>query len=171
MLHIKEQYGLEADHIDTMKSHIAITTNGTFYKVKNRAYPAIVTGAGIAQWATEKWPEFPMLVGEWLYVNQNNVPVNLNIHGDKVISFPVKHNWWEKANMMIIAQSMLFILRHWTFWEIERLYIPFPGCGMGQLEWKGSTGVKDVLDSFTRPAVNSSCHGELVFFTREEAGK
>lgn len=171
MLRIKEQYGLQASKIDTINNHLAITVNGTL-----TTRGEIVTGAGIAQWATERFEMFPSSIGIEV-INKGNIPhagvFNSRKHpgGHNIVTFPVKHNWWERANTGLIAMSMLHILRHWNYWGIKRLYVPFPGCGNGQLKWDEgpNMGVKHILMNFIRPSI-PYVQGELVFFTHDENG-
>lgn len=166
MLIIQTKWELEADKLLDENVTIAITTNGTFQK-----NGAIVTGAGIADWADEITENhFGHGIGTRLNEYKVNIPVLYgNVQKAKFISFPVKHNWWERASITLIQMSMSYILRNWHLWGLANtpLYIPLPGCGNGQLKWPVvETALMDVL----RPAV-PYLQGEIYFFSRDKKEK
>lgn len=109
-----------------------ITTNG-FVKNNGEA----VMGRGCALEAKLRHPDLPLALGTHIK-KYGNIPY---LYNDDIITFPVKHNWWEKADINLIEESASFIYEF--LGDDETIVIPRPGCGNGQLEW---TDVKKVLD-------------------------
>lgn len=116
-----------------------ITTNGTIKKDGS-----IVMGRGCASEAKEKYPKLPKLLGDFIKL-AGNIPCSFPEH--KLITFPVKHNWWEKADPQLIKKSIThfqeIIALHYPQTEIV---MPRPGCGNGGLKWED---VKPLLESLT----------------------
>lgn len=113
-----------------------ITTNGTV-KSNGRA----VMGRGIALQARDKFPELDKALG-----------LSLKIHGNVVKflfvaylwSFPVKHNWWEQADLELIkrsAQTLGMVARDLEY--DKTFLLPRPGCGNGGLKWED---VKPIIE-------------------------
>lgn len=114
---------------------IGITTNG-FVKKNGRA----VMGAGIAKSIRDACPDLDLEVGARI-LEHGNIPT---IFPDRrLFTFPVKHNWWEPADINLITISAEYI--HTRFAEAgrKRIDIPRPGCGNGKLDW---ADVKPVLE-------------------------
>lgn len=110
-----------------------ITTNG-FIK-KNGAG---VMGAGIAGQAQRRYPELPHILGLHLETNGNHVGVlRLPDVNDPTyyVAFPVKHNWFEEADIELIERSAheLMALGKDMIWH--KILLPRPGCGNGRLVW------------------------------------
>lgn len=103
---------------------IGITTNGT---VKNNG--RAVMGAGIAKQIRDLVPDFDLELGAYLTKNGNH-PTNFKNHN--IYTFPVKHNWWDQADIDLILESAEVLNTH-APWEI---HIPRPGCGNGRLNWE-----------------------------------
>lgn len=135
---MREQYG----NIWHLKGDaICITTNG-FVKKNGEA----VMGAGIAKEAKNFWPELPKLLGNKIKEQGNHVHVfwglskimnyfdGLPIERD-IISFPVKHNWWEVADMELIRRSAKELMYWVEEGHIDKVLLPRPGCGNGKLDW------------------------------------
>lgn len=104
---------------------VVITTNGF---VKNNG--AAVMGRGCALEATKKFPGIEFELGKLLSERGNHV----HLLRPSLATFPVKHNWWEVADMDLIAQSaheLVEISKNYS-----RVVIPRPGCGNGKLDWK-----------------------------------
>ena len=60
-----------------------------------------------------------------------------------MITFPVKHNWWEAADLGLIERSARKLLKMIEVKRIkEAIYLPRPGCGNGRLKWED---VKKIL--------------------------
>jgi hypothetical protein len=146
-----EQYG----NIWQLKGDaICITTNG-FVKKNGEA----VMGAGIAKEAAKQFPHLPKLLGNTIKVRGNHLAVFFNeishyngeegaISNQDIVSFPVKHNWFEKADMELIRRSARELMKwadqlpHW-----ERVLLPRPGCGNGKLDWSDvKREIEPILD-------------------------
>lgn len=113
-----------------------ITTNG-FVKKNGEC----VMGRGCAQEAARKYPELPHILGMAIQ-SEGNVAMFFPMKDDYLVTFPVKHNWFEKADLDLIAQSARKIasmagLRN------KVIVVPRPGCGNGQLKWED---VRPVLE-------------------------
>lgn len=104
-----------------------ITTNGTIKKNGE-----CVMGRGCAYEASQKWPDLPKQLGHQIKTYGNKVHY---FDEPNLFSFPVKHNWWEKADIDLIKASAYEIqeraLRSW-----ETILMPRPGCGNGNLKWE-----------------------------------
>ena len=103
----------------------AITTNGSI-----NSKGLAVMGRGCALEAKKR---FPGLQGSLAY--------NLKLGGNhifmfpeyKIITFPVKHQWFEKADINLITRSAEELRSNWEDpWIIA---MPRPGCGNGGLSW------------------------------------
>jgi len=144
-------WGSEADWI-------CITTNG-FVKANGCA----VMGRGVALQAATKMSYLPYALGSKIKTSGNivqSLACTFAPEGKKaahLLSFPVKHNWWEKADPELIRRSCRQL---WSLcdealrsrWEknlglvagpgVLRVALPRPGCGNGGLDWKD---VKPIL--------------------------
>ena len=117
-------------------SYIVIPTNG-FIRKDGLA----VMGRGLAVTAANKYAGLAGELGRHLKSFGNHVfkydPYN-------VITFPVKHNWWEDADLTLIDQSMRELIAMLpTIPEECKIYMPRVGCGNGRLNWPD---VKPVLE-------------------------
>lgn len=109
-----------------------ITTNGTVKKNGEA-----VMGRGCAAEAKARFPHLPKLLGEALKVRGNKVHYFYE-PGNKyyicLFTFPVKHQWMQKADLALIGKSAKEIqemaLESWT-----TIVMPRPGCGNGGLRW------------------------------------
>jgi len=111
------------------KGHwICITTNGTI-----RKDGCLVMGRGCALEATKAWSGCAKLLGG-LIKETGNIPYMFL--DKKIITFPVKHAWHERANLRLIKESARSIKKIVNNWRIKELYIPRPGCGNGKLDWE-----------------------------------
>jgi len=119
---------------------VCITTNG-FVKSNGRA----VMGRGCAKEARDRYPGIDLALGSLIrkYGNAINL-LNWEMHDmgfdlDRIIfSFPVKHNWWEKADIDLIKRSAVELnnLKYNNKeWLDANFVLPRPGCGNGQLDW------------------------------------
>jgi len=105
----------------------AITTNGT---VKKNGQ--CVMGRGCAREADLQYGIAKML-GSHIKEHGNIVwawPT------EKLIFFPVKHNWYEKADIELIEKSTNSFLNMISAWPELTFVIPRPGCGNGGLKWE-----------------------------------
>ena len=131
-----------------------ITTNG-FVKKDGNA----VMGRGCALEAAKRWPDLPLELGACLRDSGNHVfdlkQVALTKETDELIeswtttliTFPVKHNWWERADIDLIVRSTQELIGLVDRMGWQQVVMPRPGCGNGQLEWSGvKVVIEDLLD-------------------------
>lgn len=116
---------------------ICVTTNGTLA----RNNTVIVMGAGCAGEAEEKYSWLPDYFGNTVREAGNFPMLCAPL---RIISFPVKHNYWEKADKKLILKSFIKLMDIIIIYELPRVFLPKPGCGMGQLQWE------DVLAYLTK---------------------
>ena len=123
---------------------ICVTTNG-FVKKNGRA----VMGAGVALQARKIFKGLDLDLGRLIKKNGNIVQIirSETIYNKRlpVVSFPVKHNWWEKADLELIRKSLeqLQVLTDFNQWS--KVILPRPGCMNGKLSWLRE--VKPLLES------------------------
>jgi len=120
-----------------------ITTNG-FLKRNGEA----VMGAGCAKEAVKIHPRLPWILGSHILNNGNTVgwllPTNSIL--DSLIAFPVKHKWWQKADIFLIKQSSRQLANIAKNNLALTFLLPRPGCGNGGLRWKDvKKEIKDIL--------------------------
>jgi hypothetical protein len=151
---MEETTGNLWDRYDQLKAHewVLITTNG-FIKRTGEC----VMGRGVARDAALRFPTLPAMLGTRIRERGNVVQF---FPEQRLITFPVKHNWYEPANLDLIRVSSralrdeiskaAFIRTAFNTAHsgldlpgIERIYMPRPGCGNGKLLWRD---VKPVLD-------------------------
>lgn len=119
------------------KGYIVIPTNG-YVKGNGQC----VMGRGLASQCTNRYPTVPFQLGTKIISNGNHV--HIFIKPLKMFSFPVKHNWWEKADLELIQQSCIELSTIATQVGAD-VFIPHVGCGNGQLSWDV---VRPILDKF-----------------------
>ena len=114
---------------------VLITTNG-FVKKNGEA----VMGRGCAREACKRFPRLAEQLGDWIQ-KQGNIPCWLR---ENLATFPVKHNWWMKADPELIAESAKWLCDLAMNTLPDHTFIlPRPGCGNGQLSW---LDVKPLID-------------------------
>ena len=118
---------------------IVITTNGNIKK-----NGCCVMGRGCALEARKLVSGIDRKLGEYLkeYGNRCFRLGNLSF-GAEVWSMPVKHNWWEKADIELIKTSASQLMEMADKFEMKNIYLPRPGCGNGGLKWED---VQPILD-------------------------
>lgn len=114
---------------------IAISTNG-FVKKNGEA----VMGRGCAKQAKQLFPQVPYLLGSYIKTN-GNVPGYLIFKDshpaeDRLMILPVKHNWWERADLGLVRSSIAFLAYEAGKWPEWTLHVPRLGCGNGKLDWE-----------------------------------
>jgi hypothetical protein len=120
---------IKADLWTTDATGICITTNG-YVKPNGRA----VMGRGCALEAKNKFPDIDYTLGRIIKQFGNHV-YPLLANGTKTIySFPVKHNWWEDADMDLIKRSCQELKQYAQGHKL--ILLPRPGCGNGRLRWE-----------------------------------
>jgi hypothetical protein len=111
---------------------IVITTNGTVKKSGEA-----VMGRGCALECKIKYPWFSKELGRHLNKDGNVVWTVAEQH---ILTLPVKHNWWEVADINLIEVGLQRIINIMSIpsivMPINRLYLPRPGCGNGHLNWE-----------------------------------
>lgn len=108
---------------------LVISTNG-FVKKNGQC----VMGAGIAKQAAKRFPDLPLRLGTAINMAGNIV---LPFVAERILTFPVKHNWWEVADLDLIEKSAQQLAEYTDLWcgKDSRIAMVRPGCGNGQLEW------------------------------------
>src|SRR5574340_1463313 len=105
-----------------------ITTNGTMKKDGSS-----VMGRGCASEAKAIYADIDTYLGARLKAYGNHTQVLIYDKNIALVSFPVKHNWWERADIELIKRSAgeLVIMTEIQQWA--KVLLPRPGCGNGQL--------------------------------------
>lgn len=119
--------------------YICITTNGAI-----RKDGACVMGAGIARQAKQRYPDLPFLLGKRISKYGNKVFVFKKL---KLITFPVKHHWIEKADLALIRLSTFQLLQAADQFDLDRIYLPRPGCKNGGRKWSEVKPLLKMLDN------------------------
>lgn len=123
-----------------------ITTNGTIKKNGEA-----VLGRGCAKEAALKEPRLSKFLGRHL-LNNGNIPFIAGFPTTGwLATLPVKHNWWERADIDLIVESTKSIVEWADACEYTNVVIPRPGCGNGQLKWEDVKPMIETLldDRFT----------------------
>lgn len=64
-----------------------------------------------------------------------------------LFTFPVKHRWYEKADLELIRRSVVqfgWVVTHAS--QVENIFVmPRPGCGFGRLTWEEVRPIVAVL--------------------------
>lgn len=126
---------------------IVITTNG-YVKEDGSA----MMDRGVALQAKQRFPALPIELGEMLNAYRLQVTWFPKY---KIITFPVKHSWWESANLQLIRRSCIELQGSLECSEVlcqeasgnggTKVYMVRPGCGNGQLDW---VDVKPILEKY-----------------------
>ncbi len=119
---------------------IAITTNGDVKKSG-----AAVMGRGVALQAVQRIPNAQFELGRLLKKFGPHVyPI-----GFKIVAFPVKYHWREKASLDLILKSCVEAVYHLDCADLNKVtppvYMVRPGCGNGELNWPD---VKPILEKY-----------------------
>ncbi len=133
---MKEAVGNLWDYY-TEGGYIVITTNGTI-----KANGECVMGRGCALEAKTRFPSIPATLGKFLK-QHGNQPCQVH---DRILTLPVKHNWYEKADLKLIEHSLIKLLEMVDAVGLDLIYMPRPGCGNGHLDWE--TQVKPVCRKY-----------------------
>ena len=134
---MKEVTGNIWDYYDK-GNWIVITTNGTV-----KANGEAVMGRGVALQAKERFPGLALTLGKIIADSGNNVHWTAL---PKLIYFPVKYQWWGRADLNLIERSckeLVDLVDHIGVMPI--CYMVRPGCGNGGLDWKD---VKPILEKY-----------------------
>jgi len=116
-------------------------TNGTI-----KSNGACVMGAGIAKELALDYPCVPFHLGRLLSLYGNNPYPIYVTETEEWWSFPVKHEWNQKADLSLIDISCLKFKRWLDSTTPKPHFVLFPrvGCGNGELSWKK---VRPMLES------------------------
>lgn len=114
-----------------------ITTNG-FVKTSGHA----VMGRGCALEATMKYPSLSGQLG--ILINNFGNRVHI-FNRYNLFTFPVKHDWKNKADIQLIERSAKELRDFADELKIKSIVVPRPGCGNGGLSWEE---VKPVLEPY-----------------------
>lgn len=141
----------QLDLWDTPADAKCITTNG-YIKTNGE----LVMGAGVAGQAQARYPRFPKIAGDFVNTYGNIVGIFTAEHllseykpwkqHEYFITFPVKHVWYEDADLTLIERSsheLMDALNEPGFKSWKKILLPRPGCGNGHLKWKD---VKPVIE-------------------------
>jgi len=137
---MKEIIGDLWDYKD--KGYIVITTNGIV-----NAQDECVMGRGTALQAKTRFKGLAKRIGDNIRLHGNHVDLFLTAEGVKIITFPVKHHWAEKADISLIKRSIkeLVDLVVNECGEKSLIFMPRPGCGNGGLNWEA---IKPILQRY-----------------------
>lgn len=97
-----------------------------------------IMGRGVALQAKERWPALPQVLGVKL---RRQGPGVYWFPEWRLITFPTKHRWRERADIELIAASTLELAVLLTGletvgWHLKTVVLPRPGCGNGGLRWE-----------------------------------
>lgn len=111
---------------------LVITTNG-YVKKNGKA----VMGRGIALEAAKRCKSLPYRLGNNILDYGNHVFAwnAKHLFEQTLITFPVKHNWWEKADIHLIRSSISELKDEVDNRRLKKVIMPRPGCGNGKLSW------------------------------------
>lgn len=119
---------------------LMVTTNGDVNS-KGRA----VMGRGVAYQAASRFPDLSKDLAYFLR-DVGNIPVIL--HKYLMMTLPVKHHWHELADIQLIRNSCNYLVGRLADTNIEKIYMPRPGCGNGGLIWeKVKPEIETILDN------------------------
>jgi len=111
---------------------ICITTNGIVKSNKG-----LVMGAGCAKEAAERFPDLPKIFGRHVLLYGNTICVhNENELKTALVSFPTKEDWKDPSSLDLIIRSSMSLVRITDEKGWERVVLPMPGVGFGQLDFK-----------------------------------
>lgn len=112
---------------------VVITTNASI----NKAGLAVM-GRGCAKQAARRYPELPRKLAQYIETWGNRPFIlkrNCEPSGFTLVTMPVKHEYFERADIDLICQSaqrLAFMAdqHHW-----QSIVLPRAGCGNGHLSW------------------------------------
>lgn len=103
-----------------------------------------VMGAGIAKIIRDNYVGIDELLGKYINSYGNRCFVFKHI---KWISFPTKYHWKDPSDIHLIRKSSKELMEIIDKFNIEKVYLPRPGCGMGQLDWEiVKANIENILD-------------------------
>lgn len=105
-----------------------ITTNGM---VKTNG--CCVMGRGCAKEAKDKFLNCDRILGS--LIKQKGNHCHVIFAGPILVSFPVKHSWRDTADIQLIERSARELVEMANHYKWEKIVLPRPGCGNGNLSW------------------------------------
>ena len=131
---------------------ICITTNAIL-KLCTEARLGVeaVMGAGVALTAEQRYPGLSIQLGETLLTKGHHVQT-LRKHATEhyqypmIISFPTKIHWRSNSPLWLIERSIIELDQFADDEELEKVYLPRPGCGLGGLRWPDIRSLFEELD-------------------------
>lgn len=123
---------------------LCVTTNGFV-----RSDGSLAMGRGTARQARSLYPRFEYMAGGFVKRNGNVVQAIVEDmpNGRTIFIFPVKHKWWEKADIVLIQNSCEQLMNIAETHNYKRILLPRPGCGNGGLKWDVvKPAIQDLLD-------------------------
>jgi hypothetical protein len=116
---------------------VCVTTNGTVRKDGH-----LVMGRGCALEAMQRIPGLALGLGQAILKSGNKIYPYREGRSIRLMTFPVKHQWYEDADLNLIRRSALQLKKIAEQNPEVRFLLPRPGCGNGRLSW---TQVKPLL--------------------------
>lgn len=111
---------------------IVIPTNGDV----NRHGRAVM-GRGLALQAARRWALLPKVLADLLREHGNHV---MDVYKPRrlptVLTFPVKHHWYDSADLDLIERSAQELVALVDRLAYRQVALPRVGCGNGGLDWK-----------------------------------
>lgn len=120
-----------------------VTTNNCV-----KANGELVMGKGIAWEAKRRYPELPRKLAEHVRT-KGNIPELIYVTEKKlkIISLPTKTFWRNKSDIELVLASLRHIVKMTDEQGWQKVYLPRPGCGCGQLNWKEvKPKIEELLD-------------------------
>lgn len=121
---------------------ICITTNGTVRRhgTMGHRYRGVM-GRGVALQAKQRYPHLEEALGMSVHGLGNHVDIIRDQHASDddhtiLVSFPVKHQWHETADLKLIARSCYELMAKVLEHDWMDVILPRPGCGNGGLTWE-----------------------------------
>jgi hypothetical protein len=130
-----------ANRAKNIYNPVCIPTNGIVMKMDGDSVKGLVMGAGVARDALINCLGIDIFFGQMVELYGNKPFYH---EPSKLISFPTKHHWKDKADINLITQSAEIIKKIKNFYEFRHIYSVWPGIGFGGLNKKI---VKPVLES------------------------
>jgi hypothetical protein len=124
---MKEVFGELWDYYGRKGFVVCITTNAT-PKKNGEA----VMGRGCAAEAKRRIPAIALELGRKSWKGYYNGFLD----DDRVYAFQVKNNFWEKADLDLILNSVTTLHAIAVLFKNLTFVLPRPGCGNGKLRWE-----------------------------------
>lgn len=122
---------------------VCVLTNATMTKKGE-----IVMGKGCALEAKQRFPNLPKELADRLTANGKLSKINVLMWFKEynLFTFPTVHNWFDKkADLKLIGKSARDLDGMMDLLGLEKVVLPRPGCGLGNLTWEE---VKPVLENW-----------------------